>query len=67
MGLVFNPKIQFSDKRRNDEMFVKMRCSLNIVLVNMKYLFGLMDDETKYWITKEIADMMHMARTNDVR
>ena len=34
---------------RADEVFVKFSG-------NMKYLFALMDDETKYWIAQEVAD-----------
>ncbi|SNQ59903.1 DDE-type integrase/transposase/recombinase [Candidatus Methanoperedens nitratireducens] len=34
---------------RADEVFVKFSG-------NMKYLFALMDDETRYWIAQEVAD-----------
>ena len=34
---------------RADEVFIKFSG-------NMKYLFALMDDETKYWIAQEVAD-----------
>jgi transposase-like protein len=42
---------------RADEVFVKFSG-------NMKYLFALMDDETRYWISQEVADtkFMHDAR-----
>lgn len=42
---------------RADEVFVKFSG-------NMKYLFALMDDETRYWIAQEVADtkFMHDAR-----
>ena len=38
-----------SDTWRADEVFIK-------ISGNMKYLFALMDDETKYWIAQEVAD-----------
>lgn len=34
---------------RTDEVYVKIRG-------NMKYLFALMDDETRYWIAQQVAD-----------
>jgi len=42
---------------RADEVFVKFSG-------NMKYLFALMDDETRYWIAQEVTDtkFMHDAR-----
>ncbi|MEO9277474.1 MAG: DDE-type integrase/transposase/recombinase [Nitrososphaera sp.] len=40
---------QVGDAWRADEIFVKVRG-------NMKYLFALMDDETRFWIAKEVAD-----------
>lgn len=42
-------KPQVSDTWRADEVFVKFSG-------NMKYLFALMDDETKFWIAQEVAD-----------
>ncbi len=42
-------KPNVSDTWRADEVFVKFSG-------NMKYLFALMDDETKYWIAQEVAD-----------
>lgn len=42
-------KPQVSDTWRADEVFIKFSG-------NMKYLFALMDDETKYWIAQEVAD-----------
>jgi putative transposase len=42
---------------RTDELFVKVRG-------NMKYLFALMDDETRFWIAQQVA--AHKA-TSDVR
>lgn len=38
---------------RADEVFVKFSG-------NMKYLFALMDDETRYWIAQEVADTKFM-------
>jgi transposase-like protein len=40
---------QLSDVWRADEMFVKIRG-------NMKYLYALMDDETRFWIAKQVSD-----------
>lgn len=40
---------QVSDTWRADELFVKIKCDL-------KYVFALMDDETRYWIAQEVAD-----------
>jgi len=37
------------DTWRADEVYVKIKG-------NMKYLFALMDDETRYWIAQEVAD-----------
>ena len=34
---------------RTDELYVKVRG-------NMKYLFALMDDETRFWISQQVAD-----------
>jgi len=39
---------QVSDTWRADEMFLKIKG-------NPKYLYALMDDETRYWIAKEVA------------
>lgn len=49
------PKV--GDTWRADEVFVKFSG-------NMKYLFALMDDETRYWIAQEVADtkFMHDAK-----
>jgi transposase-like protein len=38
-----------SDTWRADELYVKIRG-------NMKYLFALMDDETRFWIAQEVAE-----------
>ena len=41
-----------SDTWRADELWVKVRG-------NKKYLFSLMDDETRYWIAQEVAETKH--------
>ena len=38
-----------SDTWRADEVYVKFRG-------NMKYVFAMMDDETRFWIAQEVAD-----------
>lgn len=40
---------QLSDVWRADEMYVKIRG-------NMKYVYALMDDETRFWIAKQVSD-----------
>jgi len=45
-----NPKV--GDTWRADEVYVKVKG-------NMKYLFALMDDETRFWIAQEVADSKH--------
>jgi len=42
-------KPNVSDTWRADELWVKING-------NMKYLFAMMDDETRYWIAQEVAD-----------
>lgn len=42
-------KPNVSDTWRADELYLKVKG-------NMKYLFALMDDETRYWIAQEVAD-----------
>ncbi len=50
-------KPQVSDTWRADELYVKVKG-------NMKYLFAMMDDETRFWIAQEVADskLHHGAR-----
>jgi putative transposase len=48
---------QVSDTWRADELYLKVRG-------NMKYLFALMDDETRYWIAQEVAETKY---THDAR
>jgi transposase-like protein len=40
---------QVSDTWRADELFPKVKG-------NMKYLYALMDDQTRFWIAQEVAD-----------
>lgn len=40
---------QVSDTWRADEIYIKVKG-------DMKYLFALMDDETRFWIAQEVAD-----------
>jgi putative transposase len=48
---------QVSDTWRADEIYVKMRG-------NAKWLFAVMDDETRFWIAQEVADTQY---THDAR
>lgn len=48
---------QVSDVWRADELYLKVKG-------NMKYLYALMDDETRFWIAQEVADTKNTA---DVR
>lgn len=50
-------KPQVSDTWRADELYIKIKD-------DMKYLFALMDDETRFWIAQEIADSKY---THDPR
>jgi transposase-like protein len=50
-------KPNVSDTWRADELYIKIKG-------DMKYLFALMDDETRYWISQEIADTKY---THDAR
>ena len=43
---------QVSNTWRADELYVKIKG-------NMKYLFAMMDDETRFWIAQEVADSKH--------
>jgi len=45
-------KPQVSDTWRADELWVKVHGDL-------KYLFAMMDDETRFWIAQEVADTKH--------
>lgn len=46
---VDNLKPEVSSTWRADEIWIKVKG-------DMKYLFALMDDETRYWIAQEVAD-----------
>jgi putative transposase len=46
---VDNIKPDVSSTWRADEIYIKIKG-------DMKYLFALMDDETRYWIAQEVAD-----------
>jgi transposase-like protein len=48
---------QLSDTWRADEMFLKMKG-------NLKYLYALMDDQTRFWIAQQVANTKYTA---DVR
>jgi transposase-like protein len=48
---------QLSDTWRADEMFLKMKG-------NLKYLYALLDDQTRFWIAQEVANTKYTA---DVR
>lgn len=51
-GYVDNLKPNVGDTWRADEIFMKIKGDL-------KYLFALMDDQTRYWIAQEVADTKH--------
>jgi transposase-like protein len=42
-------KPNVGDAWRTDELFVKIKG-------DMKYLYALMDDETRFWIAQQVAD-----------
>ncbi|MDR2204237.1 MAG: DDE-type integrase/transposase/recombinase [Nitrososphaerota archaeon] len=50
-------KPNVSDTWRADEIYIKFSG-------NMKYLFAMMDDETRFWIAQEVADSKY---THDAR
>jgi len=47
-------KPQLSDTWRADELFLKVKG-------NMKYLYALMDDETRFWIAQQVSDTKYTA------
>ncbi len=51
-GYLEQIKPNVSDTWRADELYVKIKG-------DMKYLFALMDDETRFWIAQEVADSKH--------
>ena len=48
---------QLSDKWRTDEIYLKIKG-------NKKYLYAMLDDETRFWIAKQVSDKKYM---EDVR
>ena len=54
------------DTWRADELYLKVKG-------NMKYLFAMMDDETRFWIAQQVADnkgvsdVTHVPRGQEVR
>ena len=42
---------------RTDELYLKVKA-------NMKYLYALLDDETRFWIAQQIADTKYTANIN---
>ena len=48
---------QVSDKWRTDELYLKIKG-------DRKYLYAMMDDETRFWIAKQVSDTKY---TEDVR
>ena len=48
---------QVSDKWRTDELYIKIKG-------DRKYLYAMMDDETRYWIAKQVSDRKY---TEDVK
>jgi putative transposase len=59
---VLKLKPNVSDTWRADEIYMKVKG-------NMKYLFAMMDDETRFWIAQEMAEtkMKHDARKLFIR
>jgi transposase-like protein len=50
---------QVGNTWRADELFLKVHG-------DMKYLYALMDDETRFWIAKEVADTKYHANVHDL-
>ena len=50
-------KPNVGDAWRTDELFLKVKG-------NMKYLYALMDDETRFWIAQEVLDSKYTANIN---
>jgi putative transposase len=50
-------KSNVGDARRTDELFLKVKG-------DMKYLYALMDDETRFWIAQQVADTKYTANIN---
>src|SRR5689334_1354574 len=45
------------DAWRTDELYLKVKG-------NIKYLYALMDDETRFWIAQQVADTKYTANIN---
>jgi putative transposase len=54
-----NMKPNVSDTWRADEMYVK-------VAGNMKYLYAMMDDETRFWIAQEVAESKYKHDSREI-
>jgi putative transposase len=50
-------KSNVGDARRTDELFLKVKG-------DMKYLYALMDDETRFWIAQRVADTKYTPNIN---
>ncbi len=50
---------QVGNTWRADELFLKVKG-------NTKYLYALMDDETRFWIAKEVADSKYHVEVHDL-
>jgi transposase-like protein len=50
-------KLNVGDAWRTDELFLKVKGDL-------KYLYALMDDETRFWIAQQVADTKYTANIN---
>jgi transposase-like protein len=50
-------KPNVGDAWRTDELFIKIKG-------NMKYLYALMDDETRFWIAQQVAETKYTANIN---
>ena len=56
-GYLDKLKPQVGERWRTDELYLKVRG-------NLKYLFAMMDDDTRYWIAQQVSDNKG---TSDVR
>ena len=52
-------ELQVGNAWRADELFLKVRS-------NMKYLYALMNVETRFWIAKEVSDTKYHADVHDL-
>lgn len=56
-GYLESVKPNVGDAWRTDELFLKVKG-------DMKYLYALMDDETRFWIAQQVADTKYTANIN---